>query len=585
MTNDPFHFPNGGSQTFTVYPAGSGDDDFIQSIYLGGTCSTSQWMLDLTLDSQTIPGARVCGDSVIIASGAAPTGDLVLCPSSYTFGVNFAGTQLGLSSCIVFIQTISASGSGGSGSFYQLNLTGSGSGSSGITVTPSMINFQDVQQMTTSSPVPVTVKNDGSSSLTVNGSLSGAAYTVTPPPATNIVLGPGSAAFYDVTCRPPGVGPQPGTLAFSASDGDSGSVALSCNGINSSININPSQVTFDPTLVGRAPPPKTVTITGPSTATLDTVELDATAMASGVTITSPSVVGMQIGTGKTVTLAYDAAAVHENGPLGVLRIQASGDAVRNVGISGEALLGGIGTNPSTLEFGGVCAGASARKDLEIYANEPGNILLSEVMPPRAPFAATVAGMLPKTLLGNHTGPSVQVTVTLQAPTAMVLDDSLMLVSNVPTKEMTSVPLHAIVLEGGIAATPSAVHFGSVMSGSTTSIREVQLSNCSETDLDFQSAALAGLDAGEFTLIGAYPPKTLHPTESQIVMVVMQPRSTGTKTAQLVLTHSAGQTVVDLEGDGLGEAKDRETYYACSTGRPSAAWPLLLALLALRRRRR
>ena len=588
VTNDGYFFPGPGSQTFTVNPAGSADDDTIQSISLAGTCSTSQWFLNTALDPQSIPGARVCGGGVITTpSGAPPTGDLVSCPRSYTFGVSFAGTQPGISTCNVYVSTIATTGSGST--FYIVDLSGSGSGSSGITVSPTTINFQDVPQMTTTSPVPVTVKNDGSASVTINGSFTGTAYTVTPvAPATltNYTLGGGSAAMYNVTCRPPGLGAQPGTITFSSSDGDSGGVTLSCNGIDSSITLNPTQVTFDPTLVGAPPPPKTVAITGPMTDTLTTCDLDQTALDNGVTITS-NPKGMQIGNGKSVTLAYSAGAVHENGPLGVLLVKSSSDmTIRNVAISGEALLGGIGTNPSTLEFGGVCAGAMGRKDLEVYANEAGNVQLSAVTPPQAPFAASVSGTLPKTLLGNHSGPSVQVTVTLQSSTATELTDQMMLVSNVPTKEMTPVTVHAVVLEAGIAATPNAVHFGSVMPGSTTGVHDVQLSNCGTTDLVFQNARIAGPDLGEFTLVGAYDEdRTLHPTESMIVSVIMQPHTNGTKSAQLVLEHSAGQTIVELDGDGLGENKDRETYYACSTGRPSAAWPLLLALLALRRRRR
>jgi hypothetical protein len=143
-----------------------------------------------------------------------------------------------------------------------------------------------------------------------------------------------------------------------------------------------------------------------------------------------------------------------------------------------------------------------------------------------------------------------------------------------------------VLPGGVAATPDAVHFGSVMPGSTTGIKEIQLTNCGTTDLMFNAAHIVGQDPVEFTLIGANPPRTLAPTESERFMVVMQPHSNGAKSAKLVLEHSGGMTTADLDGEGFGgSSKDRETYYGCASSRPSSWWPILLALLALRRRRR
>src|SRR5690606_4878335 len=111
-------------------------------------------------------------------------------------------------------------------------------------------------------------------------------------------------------------------------------------------------------------------------------------------------------------------------------------------------------------------------------------------------------------------------------------------------------------------------------GTTTSIQEVQLTNCGTSDLSFESAQITGMNASEFTLIGTNPARTLAPTESETFMVVMQPESPGVKVGQLVLRHSDGTTTADLDGTGEGQIdiKDRETYYACSTGRGTAAWP-------------
>jgi hypothetical protein len=241
-----------------------------------------------------------------------------------------------------------------------------------------------------------------------------------------------------------------------------------------------------------------------------------------------------------------------------------------------------------VDFGGVCVGDTAMKDVEVFASEAGDIVLQQLTPPAAPFGATLEAEAPISLRGNHTGTSaiVHATVTPTAPGE--LQDSFTLTSDVPNMATTEVALHGIALPAGISATPNAVHFGTTAPGTTTSVKEVQLTNCGTSDLMFTGASITGANASEFTLIGSYPPVVLAPTESQIFMVVMQPDTAGVKAAQLVLAHDGTTTVADLDGTADGEVvggKDRETYYACSAGRGAAGWPIALVLFAIVRRRR
>jgi hypothetical protein len=580
VSNNPYTYPGPGMQSFTVSAATSGDDDSLQSITFNN-CN-SQWLLMLNT-SDTLP-TRICSGLGSGGSALADTSDGVfLCPHSYTFSVGFSATQSGLSSCNVDIVTVPTAG--GSASTTVLMLSGSGSGGSGISVSPGMIDFQDVQINTTSTPSPVTVKNNGTVGTSVTMSISGTGFAMNPP-AGGYSLGPGSAMNFDVTCHPTGTGLLSGMVQ--ASGGASiGMTTLSCNGINSTVTINPTQVTFAPTLVDKAPPNQSVMITGGgSGATLDTVSLDAVAQGNGVSlVTNP--VGQPIGGGLTIVLGYSAAAEHQPGPLGTLTIQVSSDSgPRNIGISGTALLGGIGTNPASVEFGAVCAGSKAQKDVEVYASEAGDITLTSLTKPAAPFDATSNDSLPHSLMGNHNGASVTVKTSMMPAMPGEFTDKLVLNTDIPMMGMTNIAMHGIALAGGIAATPNLVHFGSVMTGQTTSVETVQLTNCGTTDLMFTGAHITGASATEFTLIGSNPARTLKPTESEIFMIVMQPQTTGAKVAQLVIEHSAGTTTADLDGTATGGSnKDRETYYACSTGRGAAAWPVALAVFALRRRRR
>jgi hypothetical protein len=568
---------------FTVTPKQSGDDDTLTNVYLTTSCS-SQWTLMLN-PTDTLP-TRICGSGSGSGSGTSFVADGIdTCPHSYTFSVTFAGTQAGTSSCNVGLVSMPTAGSGSS--TETLVLSGSGSGSSGISVSPSQIDFGGVQINQPSTAEHVTVKNNGSGSISVTGSLTGSAFQVTPSYGS-FGLGPGSSMQFDVTCTPPGLGSQSGELSFSG-DGSNGATKLDCDGIDSPITIMPSLVTFDTTLVGRPPPNESVQIQGEQTAIIQSVSLDAAAIAAGVTIVSAPGPNTQVGFLQTVVLAYAADAAHAAGPLGKLEISLSTEQQpRQVSLSGEALLGGLGTNPGIVDFGGVCVGDTAMKDVEVFASEAGDIVLQQLTPPAAPFGATLEAEAPISLRGNHTGTSaiVHATVTPTAPGE--LQDSFTLTSDVPNMATTEVALHGIALPAGISATPNAVHFGTTAPGTTTSVKEVQLTNCGTSDLMFTGASITGANASEFTLIGSYPPVVLAPTESQIFMVVMQPDTAGVKAAQLVLAHDGTTTVADLDGTADGDVvggKDRETYYACSAGRGAAGWPIALALFAIMRRRR
>lgn len=576
VSNNPYTFYGSGTQRFVISTAGSSDHDVLQAI-TPINCN-SQWTLDTSIDpQQPAAGAHVCGalNTSTIGDGTVP------CPRSYQFEVRYAGTQQGSFNCNINVNTWMYGG--GTYGGITLQLTGSGSGSSGITVSPSQVDFKDKQILTQSTSQEVTVKNNGSAAVTVNGAINGAAFGVSPSVAS-FGLGSGSSATFNVTCTPPALGPHTGVLSFVAGT-SSGSASLTCKGIDSPVTLSPDAVNFDRTLVGRPPAKKTVTLTGSGAEVIESVSLDATAVAAGVTIVdNPQ--GDMIGSGAAIVLAYSAAAMHPGGSLGTLSVKVDIDAnPRSVAINGQALLGDVGTNPGGVEFGAVCVGDMVTKDVEVYASEAGDVQLLQLMQPAAPFSAMVVDTLPKTLGGDHTGVSATVRATLTPTEPGDLEATLELASDAPMKGTTEVELHGVGIAGGVAATPNTVHFGTALAGTTTSINEVQLTNCGTSSLAFERVYIEGDDARDFTLIGANPSRMLEPNESETFMVVMQPKSNGFKTARLVAQHADGIAVAALDGTGEGaDEKQRETYYACSAGRASALWPLGLALLALRRRR-
>lgn len=578
------------SHAFTVTAQSSTDSDDVVAIRFSNSFACQNFRIEPV----ALPG-HVCGGS------AQEPG----CPKNLPFTVTYLGT--GKESCDIAIDWMGGGSGSGSGSVSAL--TGSGTSylrlssdvsAPNMSVDPVSIDFGQTAIGTPSSQQLVTVTNTGSVALVVSGSLVGNgsnAFFPTPAgmaPLSSHVLGVGSADRYWVYCQPNVAGMFSAGLRFTA-----GSIVktstLTCQGVTSDLTITPSPVTFDSTLIGKPPGDQTVRITSANMATkITSVSLDATAMGNNVIIRSAPPPGSFASDEGTVILSYAADKPHDSGPLGKLVIRASTDsAPREVTINGQALVGSIGTNPVSVDFGTVCVETTSTRDVEVFANAAGSVTLSRPEPPGAPFAFVSSTGLPVVLQGNHVGGT---TLHIATFAAAVGDASatLQLPTDIPNSAPYPLPLHATIVPRGIGATPDKVQFGTVVRNTSSSGREVTLTNCGSDTLTIAAASIIGNDPGEFAIVAPSDPTvSLLSTESLTFLVIMSAHDVlGDKSAKLQIEHSSGTTDVDLEGtvgSGSSGSGDRETYYGCQvgTGSPfgaSGALAVAMSWLLGRRRR-
>jgi hypothetical protein len=257
--------------------------------------------------------------------------------------------------------------------------------------------------------------------------------------------------------------------------------------------------------------------------------------------------------------------------------------VQAIAISGEALGAQFGTTPATGDFGPVCAGTPAMLNVAVYASNEAPIQVTSVTPPAAPaFDVTnlVAALQP--LRGNEE----TVSVTVSPTDSGEYDDTFVINSNIPGMAAHAVPLHALVLAAGVSPTPDVVKFGVAMVDVPTLAREVVVTNCSDSAITIRGGSVLGGEPGEFAPVSEAA-AVLEPAERHAILVVMTPKANGARRADLVLDVEGGPPIsVPLEGEGFGVAPiDRETYYACASGRRDLAWPVAVVLVVLTRRRR
>ena len=573
---------NKTSTPFIISSQGPQDDDTIIDI--------SEQCGDFELALNPSPqGYRVYCDSGIGTNGG--TGTMCI-PSSYMFTADFRPVGAGSSSCTVRVDYM-ATGSG-SATFFNITLKGTGqAAASSLTINPpngTGLSFGDIPILQTSSPQPVTITNNGTSPLSVAGSVTGPYQVVGISGATfpSQTLGAGSSASYQVRCAPTMTGIQPGTLTFSSAAPPVG-LMLSCNGVNvTDLNVSPNPGNFPATLTGK-PVDLDVTITNSGAPTTLVVSLSG---ASPELTFAPSgnPNGQGIGTGSSVVakLHYTAATDHPMSRLGTLNVSYTGATGSNLGvaINGEALPGNLGVSPGTsIDFGPVCVGAKVDQTVSLYASAAGAIDVAGVTSPSAPFSATTTS---GALKGNH-GNSLSLTASVMPTVPGDLSDKLVVNTNLPVPAQ-NVALTATALPAGLTPTPDVVHFGPNRVMMTTTTKEIIVSNCGTAPITFTASRIEGANAAEFALVSELPGGAIDQRASTKLLVVMTARSNGNKQAQLVLEHSGGTITVGLDGNGFGgddvSIGEDKTYYSCNAGGASALGASLgLGLIALLRRRR
>lgn len=579
----------GGSAawSFTITTQGDFDADIIDQISPGQGCT------GFSVNPKNLPAQVTC-------TGSAGSGGSQFC-TSYTFEVVFAPQGQGQYACPI---TITYHSMNGSAAYVpppvMIPVMGFGVAQQyAMDVVPTTtIHFGDVLVSNLSDGQMIRITNAGSGALSVTPSQ-------TPPSGSVFVLSgcavgsafqlaPGATKDCSVFCQPASATMYTGAVTFSANNGIMRSVSYDCNGIASDLHVTPSPVVFDNSLVGTAPGNKTVVIQnqGSAATTIQEIELNSMVGAELEFVTTPTTpMSLPASGSGSFSLKYTAATEHPSGQLGTLVIRENNGNVRNVIVTGEALVGEIGTAPATVDFGPICPGTTANQEVQVYAAAAGKLTLASVSKPDAPFDVTTVMNQP--LAGNH-GSSVSLTASVTGQGEGVISDRFVLSSNAPGDMQHQVPMSAIVLPSGVSPTPTVVHFGPGVVDAATIGREVTISNCGATELVLSGARFDGPNGegsptGPEFFLATQPEGEIAPGGSRKFLVVMFPKSEGIKSATLTFEHSAGTTVVALDGTGFGAnggRTDLTTYYACNTGGAAGgSLPIGLSLLALMRPRR
>jgi MYXO-CTERM domain-containing protein len=575
--------------TVVVNPAGLSSDDSVTAV----TASCP----DFVVNAVGLPANvyRTC--EVICLTGGGDDGadpdSNAICPiqaricettgfQDYRFDTAFRPTVAGTVSCVVTVVL-----NGGTAS-KTVTLTGTGlAPPKRIAVQPASVAFGDVRRTTSSGGATITVSSIGGEALTVSSAVvTGAGFSMTGPAA--YTLAPGASQSHGVLCQPTATGAIAGALTLTSDDPAQPTmqVNLSCNGIDSNLDVTPSPAALTTTRVGE-PIDTMITLrnTGGAAMQLERVALTG----PGITMTSappPGTILAAVTGSAQVGVRFAAAASGE--VRAALIATYDGGQTRSTEVTARALGTSMALTPDgDVDFGPVCAGKAKLLEFTMIGNDQGSFTVESISMPEPPF--TIAPPSLPALIKGAGATQTRFQVTASPVAAAVSTATVVVATDIPGAPDRTLHLSVQGLPAGITATPELLDLGARPVNTTTIGQEVHLSNCDAGPVAFSNARIEGDDASEFAIVAQPSTAMIAPAGLVSWLVVLQARSVGPKRATFAVDYEGGTATVALDGEGLGDRPNvsaRGSYYACATGQPSSAWPLVVALaLVLRRRRR
>lgn len=563
-----------GAISLRISPAANAQYDVINSV----TASCP----DFVIDTPGVPGAAVireieCESCPLCT--AAPRCYTVY-QEDYYWSAAFRPTVGQAVSCPVTFNFTSGP--------RTVTLTGTGTlPPIDIDVQPTALAFGDVRVNTPSSARTLTVRNLGGQTLTVNSISVPGIYALSG--ATSYTVPPTGAVSHSLTCTPPAVGAQNGTLVISSNDPATPTinVSLSCAGIDSNLDISPSPLSIPTTRVGE-PLERTITLrnTGGASMVLSSVSL------SGANLELVGVPAQNLTLGPndptTVTVRFNAA--QSGDASGTLSATYDGGQTRTAQISARALTTSIAVTPDgSVDLGPVCIGQSKQQEFSVIANAEAAFDVDAISTPAEPFTLS-APALPATVQGAGAN-NVAFTVTAAPTTIGRVSSTFDLTTDIPNGTPKTIEVSVEGLPAGVSGTPALLDFGSAEPDTTSIGQPVNVSNCNTTPVTTMNPRIEGANASEFAIVANPPSATIEAAGTASWLVISTIDTPGLKDAQFVVDYDGGTVTIPLAAEGLGEGvlddglDVRPSYYACSTGGPAGAAPITLAFLGLWLRRR
>jgi Abnormal spindle-like microcephaly-assoc'd, ASPM-SPD-2-Hydin len=231
----------------------------------------------LTFDSQLLGTTSVAQSVVVTNTGTAPLFLGIAISGPFLKTMNCPGRLAAGASCTVNVSyKPSATGpqSGGllfadnaSSSPQDVSLSGTGQGYPIVSLSPSTLTFGTQALGTSSGAKTVTLKNTGTTSLTINSITASPDFTIATTTCGSS-LPPLAACTIKVAFKPVGTGTRPGSLTID-DNANRSPHSVTLTGVGTAVFLSPVSVSFSPQIVGTLSSGHTVAVSNRGTTSLN----------------------------------------------------------------------------------------------------------------------------------------------------------------------------------------------------------------------------------------------------------------------------------------------------------------------------
>jgi uncharacterized repeat protein (TIGR01451 family) len=431
-----------------------------------------------------------------------------------------------------------------------------------IFVSPTYINFNEVETGSSSSPETVIVTNEGSGNLTVSSVYldSGTFFSIQSDNATGVIV-PGGTAEITIIYSPDYVETDYDYLRIVSNDSDEGTVTVNLEGSGTEtppaqpdITVSPTDIDFGMVYVGSPSSPRTVTVTNDGTANLTVGSI--TINHSLFVITSDNISGQELIPGTSAKLSLIFTPDIMGAQSANLTIP-SNDPDENpfyVTLSGLGIKPIISLAPSVVGFGSIPVGSSSSPQTVTVTNTGNAPLVIGTFHTAGTdydqFTISSDNASGKTLAA---GENATLQVTFNPLSAGGKIAGLEVSSNDPDKPTTSITLTGTGLVPNISVSPSTLNLGLVPVGSSSAPGVITVTNIGEALLNVGTVQIAGGDSGYFSIESDnVSDKSLAIGASANISVRFNPTVAGVKGAQVVIPSNDPDTpaYATIYGEGI-----------------------------------
>jgi hypothetical protein len=413
-----------------------------------------------------------------------------------------------------------------------------------LSFAPGELSFPNEAIGVTSSPLTLTVVNNGVAPVSIGAAAVSGDFALTSNdcPAT---LNEGKTCQIEISFAPSALGSRTGVVTLASNQlGGTASLALNGNGAVSgaAVQVYPAGITFPGQQVGTTSPSQIVTVTSTGAGSLSFSGFSTTGDFSQ-TNNCPAV--LTSGASCLVYVAFTPTATLTRTGTLVISDNAAGGS-QTVALTGTGLAPAVSLSPSSLVFPTQLIDSTNATELVTLSNS-GTAPLTIT---KVSITGTNSSAFTQT---NNCGTTVfvggacTISVTFQANAINTLTATLNVTDNAGGNPQM-VALSGTGTE--IKLTPTSLGFGSVTVGKKSPVKKVTMTNQGESSASITSISIAGTNKSDFSETSTCK-SSLAAGKSCTVSVTFAPTAKGSRSASLSIADNGGASpqTVNLSGTG------------------------------------